>query len=96
MFLLKTLRSLPTIKTINILNRKIKLIWDLRNLEVKKMASDHCENLKYFATREKTHYYEIDSKVISENYAVAYMIVDEKDMIMYRDALKPHRAEVAK
>ena len=27
---------------------------------------------------------------------LAYIVVDENDMITYRDALKPHRGEVAK
>ena len=32
-------------------------------------------------------------EILNEFHAIAYIIVDEKDMIFYRDALKPHRGE---
>jgi len=31
---------------------------------------------------------------ISEMHAIAFMVVEEKDMIIVRDALKPHRGEI--
>jgi len=78
------------------MNRKIKLIWDLFGIETQKKALDHAANLKYFATKEKLHYYKTGSESLTDNHAVAYIVVDEKDMITFRDALKPQRAEVAK
>ena len=77
------------------MERRIKLIWDLRNLEVEKTASDHCENIKFFAAKAGKKYHDIGSEVIAEHYAIAYIIIDEIDMILFRDSLRPHRAEVA-
>ena len=33
-------------------------------------------------------------EVLNDMYAIAFMVVEEKDMIFVRDALKPHRGEV--
>jgi len=77
------------------LNRKLKLIWDFRGPTSEKTAQHHCIHLKEFALIEKLHYYEIDFSVISEMYTLTFIIVDEVDMKIYRDALKPHRGEVA-
>jgi len=30
----------------------------------------------------------------SDMHSIAYMVIDEKDMIVLRDALKPHRGEI--
>lgn len=77
------------------MSRKIKLIWDFRGPESLKTAEHHCFHLKEFATIDKLNFYKIDFKKLSELYSIAYIIVDESDMIIYRDALKPHRGEVA-
>ena len=78
------------------MNRKIKLIWDFRGLEALEIAKHHCVHLEEFAVKEKLSYYEILTNPISEMYCVAFITVDENDMIIYRDALKPHRGKVAK
>lgn len=78
------------------MNRKIKLIWDFRGNDSMQIAEHHCVHLKEFTIIDKLDFYEINTQVISEYYSVAYIVVNEKDMIVYRDALKPHRAEVAK
>ena len=77
------------------MSRKIKLIWDFRGPETLKTAEHHCIHLKEFASIKKLTFYEINSQEFSEFYSTAYVIVDEKDMLSYRDALKPHRGEVA-
>jgi len=79
-----------------ILNRKIKLIWDFRGPEAFEIAKHHCVHLKEFAIKEKLHFHEIATNIISEMYCIAFITVDEKDMIIFRDVLKPHRGEVAK
>jgi hypothetical protein len=76
------------------LNRKIKLIWDFRGHESLKTAEHHCIHLKEFTTLEKLNFHNIDSQEFSEFYSTAFIIIDEKDMLTYRDALKPHRGEV--
>ena len=77
------------------MNRKIKLIWDFRGPEALETAKHHTIHLKEFAVIEKLNYHEADVKELNEMLASAFIVVDEKDMIIYRDALKPHRGEIA-
>ena len=77
------------------MNRKIKLIWDFRGPSAQKTAEHHAIHLKEYSTLEKIDSYGIDTNRISNGYAIAYMIVDEKDMITVRDALRPHRAAIS-
>ena len=77
------------------MNRKIKLIWDFRGQESLKTAEHHCIHLKEFTALEKLNFHEIDSQEFTEFYSIAFIIVNEVDMLIYRDALKPHRGEVA-
>ena len=77
------------------MNRKLKLIWDFRGSVSQKTAEHHCIHLKEFAEKENLANYAIDFKVISEMYTYAYIIVNESDMKIYRDALLPHRGELA-
>ena len=77
------------------MNRRIKLIWDFRGPDAIEIAKHHVIHLEEFALKEKLFYYEVKTSVISEAYCLAYITVDEKDMIVFRDALKPHRGEVA-
>ena len=39
--------------------------------------------------------YEMGSMQYSYMHSIAFLTVDEKDMKIYRDALKPHRCEQA-
>lgn len=78
------------------MNRKIKLIWDFRGPEALPTAKHHAIHLEEFAIKEKLAYHKADVTEFSDYFSIAFIVVDEKDMITYRDALKPHRAEVAK
>ena len=77
------------------MSRKLKLIWDFRGPDSLKIAEHHCIHLKEFAAIEKLHFYEVDFTILSEMNTIAFIIVDEVDMKIYRDALKPHRGQVA-
>jgi len=77
------------------LTRKIKLIWDFRGPEALEIAKHHCVHLKEFSEKENLSFFDISTNPVSEMYCIAFITVDEKDMIVYRDALKPHRGEVA-
>ena len=77
------------------MSRKIKLIWDFRGPNAQKTAEHHCIHLNEFSTLEKLSFYEINSQKISNYYTIAYITVNENDMLTFRDALKPHRGEVA-
>jgi hypothetical protein len=77
------------------LNRKLKFIWDFKGSVSQKTAEHHCIHLKEFAAIEKLHYYEVDLTIVSEMHSIAFITVDEVDMKSYRDALKPHRGQLA-
>lgn len=77
------------------LNRKLKLIWDFKGNTSQKTAEHHCIHLKEFATIEKLHFHEVDFTIISEIHTIAFIVVNEIDMKTYRDALKPHRGQLA-
>lgn len=74
--------------------RKIKLIWDFRGQAAAKTAEHHEIHLKEFLEMEKHPLKITGFEIINEMYAIAFLVVEEKDMITFRDALKPHRGEV--
>ncbi|MFC4739562.1 hypothetical protein ACFO3U_06100 [Flavobacterium ponti] len=74
--------------------RKIKLIWDFRGEVAAKTAEHHEIHLKEFIEAEKLGLNITGFEILNEMHTIAFMVVDEKDMIMVRDALKPHRGEV--
>ena len=76
------------------MDRKIKLLWDFRGPYALETAKHHTIHLKEFATIEGLAYYDIN--VIEKNPMLvsAFITVNEKDMKIYRDALKPQRGEL--
>lgn len=74
--------------------RKIKLIWDFRGQAAAKTAEHHEIHLKEYIQIEQLALNNTGFTIINELYAIAFMVVEEKDMILVRDALKPHRGEV--
>lgn len=77
------------------MNRKIKLIWDFRNEEALQIAKNHNQDIEDYATVKKLLFYDSGTSKISTYHSISFLVVDESDMIIFRDALKPHRAEVA-
>ena len=76
------------------MNRKIKLLWDFRGEDAKETAQHHTIHLKEFAALENLDFSEIGIQEKNPMLASAFIIVDEKNMKTYRDALKPHRGEI--
>lgn len=76
------------------MNKKIKLIWDFKGVDALKIAEHHCAHLKEFVTLKKWDYHKIEASQLGDFHSIAYITVNENDMILYRDALKPHRGEV--
>jgi hypothetical protein len=74
--------------------RNIKLIWDFRGAVAAKTAEHHEIHLKEYIRSEKLPLNITGFQVINELYAIAFMVVEEGNMIPVRDALKPHRGEV--
>lgn len=76
------------------LDKKIKLIWDFRGPEGFRTAEHHEKHLKEFISAEKLSLNITGHEQLNEMHSLAYMVVDEKDMIVIRDTLKPHRGEL--
>ena len=74
--------------------RKIKLIWDFRGPAGAKTAEHHEIHLKEYIQIEKLPLNITGFEEISDMHAIAWMVVNESDMITVRDALKPHKGEV--
>lgn len=77
------------------MNRKIKLIWDFKGADAEGTAKHHCIHLKEFSELHNLDFHTIDSKKINDFFWIAYVVVNECDMKIFRDALKPHRGELA-
>ena len=76
------------------MSRKIKLIWDFRGEASAKTAEHHDVHLKEYLDEEKITLEKTGFEIINEMHAIAFIVVEEKDMITFRDVLKPHRGEV--
>ncbi|WP_218599777.1 hypothetical protein [Polaribacter sp. NJDZ03] len=76
------------------MSRKIKLLWDFRGPDAAQTAKHHTIHLKEFAEMENLTFFEIAIEEKNPMLFSAFITVDEKDMKVYRDALKPHRGEV--
>lgn len=74
--------------------RKIKLIWDFKGPASLKTAEHHDIHLKEFVEKEQINSIAIGFEAINEMHAIAYIAVNESDMLMVRDALRPHRGEL--
>ena len=70
---------------------KIKLIWDLRGEDSFEIAKHHCFHLKEFVDQNDLPFFDINLEEINKFHVLAFIIVDEANMKIFRDALKPHR-----
>lgn len=76
------------------LDRKIKLIWDFRGPVALKTAEHHEKHLKEFIAIEELALNITGFEEVNEMHSLAYMVVNETNMIIVRDTLKPHRGEL--
>lgn len=74
--------------------RKLKLIWDFFGPDALKIAEHHEIHLKDYIQVEQLDCQITGFNPINENHAIAFMVVNETDMIPVRDTLKPRRGEV--
>lgn len=77
------------------MSRKIKLIWDFKGPDGLATAKHHCVHLKEFAQIDNLAYDEVNYKELNPMHTIAFITVDESVMKIFRDALKPHRGELA-
>lgn len=75
--------------------RNIKLIWDFRGEDGHQTAIHHEIHLKQFVEKEKIPHQASGVEKMNELHSLAFITVPETHMKTVRDALIPHRGEVA-
>lgn len=75
-------------------SKKIKLIWDFRGPAAEKTAEHHEKHLKEFIESENLMLNITGFQCLNDMYSIAFLVVEEAEMIKVRDALKPHRGEL--
>lgn len=71
--------------------RQLKLIWDFRGPDGRKIAEHHEIHLKEYIQINQLKVYKTGVEELSDRHAIAFMVIDETDMKPVRDRLKPHR-----
>jgi len=74
---------------------KIKLIWDFRGIDSLETAKHHVIHLNEFIKRETLEDAVSGHEEVNDVHTIAFITVQEKDMILVRDALLPQRGERA-
>jgi len=74
--------------------RKLKLIWDFRGSDSKKIAEHHEVHLKEYIKLENLNITITGVEELNINHSIAFLVVVETGMKEIRDALKPHRGQV--
>ena len=77
-----------------LLDRKIKLIWDFRGPSAQRTAEHYVVHLKEYIFNEELKYDIVDCKQISDMHSLVFLVVAEFEMPQVRDDLKPHRGEL--
>ena len=75
-------------------DRRIKLIWDFRGPTASEIARHHEKHLREYIVAEDLPLDITGYQDYSSAHSIAFMVVEESDMIQIRDALLPHRGEV--
>jgi len=79
---------------IKTMERQIKLIWDFRGEGALRTAEHHEIHLKEYIIMEKFNVSITGFSAINDMHAIAFMVVNDEQMIALRDILKPHRGEL--
>ena len=74
--------------------RRIKLIWDFRGPTASEIARHHEKHLQEYIVAEDLPLNITGHTDFSSAHSIAYIVVEESDMLRVRDALIPHRGEV--
>lgn len=76
-------------------NRTIKLIWDFKGEDSEQTAEHHIIHLKEFSKKENLILDVVGVEKVNDIHFIAYLNVMESEVFSVRDALIPHRAEIA-
>ncbi|ADX67262.1 hypothetical protein [Weeksella virosa] len=73
------------------MNKQLKMIWDFRGPEAEKIAEHHVIHLNEYLAKEKLEgFANLDKQ--TDLHTIAFVVVDESQMMKVRDELRPHRA----
>ncbi len=72
--------------------RRIKVIWDFYGPDAEQTALHHEIHLNQFATKESLVDTVAGVDKEHDEHVIAYLVINETDVITVRDTLKPHRA----
>lgn len=75
------------------MEKKLKLIWDFYGPDAQKTAEHHEIHLKEFIQKENLNLNITGIENLDENHFIAFLVVNENEMLPVRDALKPKRGE---
>lgn len=76
------------------MERQIKLIWDFRGKGALQTAEHHEIHLKEYIVMENLPISITGFSAINDTHAIAFIVVNDAQMIALRDILKPHRGEL--
>lgn len=74
--------------------RLLKLIWDFRGPESERTATHHAVHLKEYALANQLQMGITGVEHLHENHYIAFLVVNEEEMVPVRDSLKPHRGQL--
>lgn len=74
--------------------RNLKLIWDFKGPDSKKIAEHHLIHLNEYAAMKDIKFIATGTEEISKMHSIAYAAINEEKMPQVRDDLKPHRGQL--
>lgn len=77
-----------------LLDRKIKLVWDFRGPSSEGTAEHYAKHLKEYIFNEELKYDLVGHNKITESHSIVFLVVAEFEMPQVREDLKPHRGEL--
>lgn len=74
--------------------KKIRLIWDFRGPTARDTAMHYKKHLLEYAVLEGLDLQISGSSDFSDSHSIAYLVVNESQMLQVRDDLMPNRGEI--
>jgi len=74
--------------------RKLKLIWDFKGPDGLNIAEHHEIHLRDYVKVKNLKLNITGVEILTSHHAIAYLVVNDDEMKLVRDALKPHRGQV--
>ncbi len=76
------------------MTERIKLIWDFRGPNAKRIAEHHAEHLSEFSAAEQLRNSFSGCEEITPMHHCAFLVVEKELMETLRVTLKPHRGQL--